>query len=139
MLTKIISIYYFLTPTFSMIIRDDISPSNYDGIENNYPAVFLYPDTVDPGSGCAATLINSGYAVTAAHCFDDISTPFTVAIGGVQHTVSTVLLNPCFSFDYDGPNGMDLALIKLDTPSYVSPINIYTESDEVGKIITLVG
>jgi hypothetical protein len=66
-----------------------------------------------------ATLINESYAITAAHCIvgDGMVPPFTVTINSVQHDVTTVYLNPCFSFDDDGPNSMDLALIKLDTTS----------------------
>ena len=139
MFKKLIVEYYFITNVCSMIIRDDVDPSIYTGVASNYPAVFPYPDTMPPGLGCAATLITESIALTAAHCFDEISTPFTVTIAGVRHMVSNVVINPCFDFDNDGPNGMDLAILKLDTPSAVNPIMVYTDGDEVGKIFTLVG
>ena len=139
MISKLIIGYFLFHQCYSIIIRHDVNPSRYNALSSQYPAVFHYPDTVKLGFGCTATLITPVYAVTAAHCFDDIRVPFTATIGGVQHRVSTFLKNPCFNFENDGPNGMDLALIKLDTPSSQPPLSIYRFNDEVGKTITLVG
>ena len=139
MISKLIIGYFLFHQCHSIIIRHDVNPSRYNGVSSQYPAVFHYPDTVKLGFGCSATLISPVYAVTAAHCFDDIRAPFTATIGGVQHRISTVLVNPCFSFESDGPNVMDLALIKLDTPSSNPPQSMYRFNDEVGKTITLVG
>jgi hypothetical protein len=48
--------------------------------------------------------------------------------------VENVFVNPCFNYEEDGPNRMDLAVIKFNEPvEGVMPYPIYTGGDEVGK------
>ena len=63
---------------------------------------------------------------------------------GTTHaaTVSATYLNPCFSFDDDGPNGADLAVLRLSAPvssTIATPVTRYSGSSEVGATFTLIG
>ncbi|MEM9136350.1 MAG: hypothetical protein AAGB01_03230, partial [Cyanobacteria bacterium P01_F01_bin.42] len=54
-------------PAYPMIIRHDIDPSRYVVAESEYPGVFpLF--IVDSRKECVATLIDTRWAITAAHC-----------------------------------------------------------------------
>jgi len=52
-----------------------------------------------------------------------------------------VYKNPCFSYQKDGPNGADVAIMKLDSapPDTIPRIAIYKWRDEVGQNMVIVG
>ena len=90
---------------------------------------------------CVATLITKKHAITAAHCFAEGFSPFSVDINGDEYDVDKVYLNKCFSFENDGPNGQDLAIIRLETidDDSVTIYPIYLAGDEVGKTFSSMG
>ena len=105
----------------AIVRRADKADSEYHVAASAYPAVFAFPRRGE----CAATLIDSQHALTAAHCFSPgtegvgmpMSVTLTDASGGTHAAiVSHRYLHPCFSFANDGPNGADLAVLKLSAP-----------------------
>ena len=64
---------------------------------------------------------------------------------GVEHTstVTKVLLNKCFDFEEDGPNGADLALLIIEPPMdsdiAVPTSMVSDDADAVGKEFSFVG
>ena len=130
-----------LLPSTGIVIRADRSDADYLIDESAYPAVF----PIDPSGRlkkgeCAATLITAQYALTAAHCVLE-GVPFPVEIAGAAYSIVEAHANPCFSARADGPNGHDIAVIRLDreVPDRVVPHGIYLAGDEVGKATTMLG
>ena len=130
---------HFAIAVAAIVRRPDVADSSYFVADDTYPAVFALPTK----GNCAATLIDSQHALTAAHCMDGssiVTAPFDVQIDGGTETVSAIYKNPCFSFANDGPNGADLAVLRLSAPvSGVTPVPLYSASDEVGQTFTLIG
>jgi len=130
----------FLIILNGMVIRDDVDDSQYRADENDYPEVFYMWDRGE----CAGTLIAVGdadfteYGITAAHCFCGQSIN-NIQVAGVQYNVEEVFQHPCFSCNQDGPNGADVAIIKLTQKTNFRGKDIYTGSDESGKEFTLLG
>lgn len=90
---------------------------------------------------CSATLINSEWLITAAHCFDNTSNPITLAFldGGGFAFVEEVVIHPEWSQGMLTQGG-DLALLRLSNPvTNVTAANLYTGSNELGAIGTGVG
>lgn len=139
LLTYLSSSKYFAS---AIIIRDNVDDSKYLTDESEWPFVFPMDSTNKLKKGeCGATLIADRYAITAAHCFDNKFKQFRVKIAGTTYNVVKVHKNPCFSVKKDGPNGADVALMKLDRspPSTIPRIPVYEWKDEVGKRMELMG
>lgn len=129
----------------AIIIRDDVDDAMYTTDSDAFPAVFpMDPSGAKQKGECCATLITAQHAVTAAHCFEGGEwEAFDVEISGATFTVEAVHNNPCFDYDNDGPDGHDIAVIRLDRALTdamdVAPYPIYTAGDEVGKRIQIMG
>jgi len=129
-----------------IVIRHDVPDSRYLRDASDYPAVFpLDTWSFNMALGeCAATLIDPQHAVTAAHCIPEGGRSIPVRIAGKTYTVGSASQwrNPCFSVKKDGPDGADVAVLRLNKPvpaSDATPIPVYRWNDEQGKRIEIVG
>lgn len=94
---------------------------------------------------CAGAIISSSFIVTAAHCL--CYTSFTgVKIIDYKDEVFQVVAayqNPMRQFKClaDGPNENDVAVLQVAGDPFTShsPVQIYSDSDEVGEKMTLLG
>ncbi|MFK8012701.1 MAG: serine hydrolase [Marinicellaceae bacterium] len=157
-LTLLLFLISLSTSTLSMIIRHDVDPNLYLTKESKYPAVF--PVRINGKSKeCVATLIDSKWAITAAHCTVLINLsskkPQKVLINNKNYTVKSIHIHPEFGevrgvHDEKGqlidmilnPENMsyDVALIELSQPvNDVQPIDLYTMKDEVNQEIMMLG
>jgi len=123
--------------TNGIVIRPDRSDSDYVVNESEYPATFKFPE--GNNWDCAATVLDSRHALTAAHCVQGLGTPFNVRIAGTRYSVDNIYKNPCFSFQQDGPNSADLAILHFSSNVSVVGIPIYGKCDEIGHEFTLIG
>lgn len=143
-----------------MLIRHDIDPENYLADETDYPAVFPLFDDGKIKDG-VATLINSKWAVTAAHCAVDLykkdfeNHPFSVKIGGQENIIVRAIAPEQIGSVKSirdslgklkkvkitvGDLSYDIALLKLkDEVKHIQPISLYQKRDEVGKSILMLG
>jgi len=133
-------------------IRDDVDDSKYRVPSSEFPAL------VDmPGEG-HGVLIAPQWVITAAHAITWQSEIKQVVINGISRDVERLVIHP----GYKTPpqelinqamasgeailllvplaSSDDIALVKLAQPvTDVAPVAIYTNSDEPGQIVKIVG
>ena len=146
---KVTSFAYAFNMATAVVYRDDLTSADYQvDPAVVYPNVFGYDqfDSNFPPEefSCAATLIGPNHAISAAHCFDTSTDEFTVGIGGVEHTVTEVILNPCYNFKSEEPLSSDIAILVLEEASAVTPAQVFKSAtpeseDEVGEEIHVLG
>ena len=126
-------------------IRDDRNDSLYTGLaaQPQFRASgYLRIGTAGVGS---ATLVDPQWILTAGHCVIDENGPSATTwrfeIGGqvVDIPIENVYFPPGWiTSGFDG--GYDVAMLRLPKPFRgVKPAALYTDRDEVGKVITTLG
>lgn len=85
-----------------------------------------------------------GYILTAGHNFDGDADPSAwlyYATDGSEYQGVELYINPDYDPYSDETGGFDIAIVKLDGPvkGVGKPAAIYGGSDELGKVLTIVG
>lgn len=137
-------------PVAAIVTRHDTGYIRYLASEADYPAVFPL-ERHDHHKVCAATLIDSRWAVTAAHCVEETQlfeawrdvSPYEVQIADQQYFVQRVHFHPRWpgaaGHNWQ-PDQVDLALLELDRQvADVAPVALYTQDDELGQVVTFLG
>lgn len=115
----------------AIIIRHDVSDEKYIALSE--PFVSMVKINLPDGVG---TLISKEWVLTTAHIAQLVNKGHTVDVNGKQFTVEKVMIHP---ENREDP-GVDIALIKLTQPvNHVKPVNLYTNTDELGKKIIIAG
>ncbi len=87
-------------------------------------------------------LVRPSWILSAAHVVTEISLDRTIEFGERAYAVKQVVLHPQF-LNYGETARLsdhDIALIQLRQPvEGISPLPLYEDSDELGKIVTLLG
>ena len=124
----------FAPPARAIIHRHDVPDEEFLLPDDSYPAVF----DVTPGNG-VATLIAPQWAITAAHVTTLVpdDEPFSVTIQDQEYHVLETFVHPEWVGD---PLRNDIGLIHLSEPVIgIDPLPLYTATDEVKQVATLVG
>lgn len=89
--------------------------------------------------GCAGTLIDSGWVLSAAHCVKGREQSlFSVQHLGKEYRVEKIVVHP--KFGTEDNNFYDFALIQLKEPvTDGKPAKLYPAEDETGKPVVFVG
>ena len=116
----------------AIVIRHDKSDDEYLSLGEQYSPSVAYI------GGCAATLIDNGWLLTAAHClFNKQDKLFFVRHQDQQFRIENIFIHPGFSPDNDEVH--DIALVQLkDSIGNGQPAALYSERDETGKPVIFV-
>jgi len=132
--------------TQAIIIRHDKADTRYRVDNADYPQLF-YLHIRSGNKICVATLIESRWALTAAHCtrqtplLESVSSheKIYLSIAGKDYRVESLILHPQ-SDTGDELHDVDLALIGLDRDiDHVTPASLYRQQDEVNQVFSLMG
>lgn len=122
----------------SLIVRHDVNDDELIALAKEFPQI------CHPKFG-EATLIHPNFVVSAAHVAKYLKKDLEegkqhyITNQGKQYRIKAVVLHPNYSQTRTSIEN-DIALIQLSTPvTNVSPAKIYTQTQEIGKHITLVG
>jgi secreted trypsin-like serine protease len=127
------------SPAHSIVVRHDRDPRQFLELARDFPAtVTLRRADSKDGFGDEGTLIAPNWVLTAAHVASDLGPQDIVEVQGMLHPIAHVVLHPQWHRDADMP--VDIALVELAEPVMdVVPARIYSGSDELGMVVTLVG
>ena len=132
--------------SFGIIIRHDKADTRYQEDEENHQQLFFLHTSFD-NKICVATLINSHWAITAAHCMEQTPLGETIAnneqypitVAGTLNQINEIAFHPQYNTGNELEN-VDLALIRLDqTVEHVKPIALYRDKDESQQVFSLLG
>lgn len=116
-----------------MIIRHDVDDQKYLDLGEEYSSSVAYL------GGCAGTLIDSNWILTAAHCVKGReSALFNVQHIDKEYRVETIMVHPKFGLDREGQH--DIALMQLKDPVMNGkPAELYDSKDEESRRVVFVG
>lgn len=138
---KIFKIVLLLTATLtlqSLIVRHDVPDEKFIVLAKKYQEICHF----QMGEG---TLVGSSWILTAGHVGEDLERDLelnkkpTVFCKGKQYFIDQVFVHPDFKSIGQGLDN-DICLVKIKgTINDVLPAKIYSQKNEVGKHIILVG
>ena len=117
----------------AIVIRHDVADEEYLKLGETYSASVGYV------AGCAATLIDPVWLLTAAHCVEgNEGSIFFARHLDQNYRVDKIIVHPEFSRNND--ELFDIALVQLKDPvKDGKPARPYSSTDEVGSAVVFVG
>ena len=145
--------FAFGQPTFAGVIRDDASPGNDNCmICQTMAAQAWYPgvgrvtwDQGGFGNSASATYIGGGWILTAAHVADGTNNTgggisnFKFLLGANTYTANAGNFFVPSGWNGNLNTGQDIGLVHLTSSPNVPAANLYSQTDELGHIGTIVG
>ncbi len=114
-----------------IIVRHDTDDDVHQSLAERFPSLvhLNLPDG-------EAVLIRSEWVLTAAHVAVEVTAGHALTVGGVAIEAAEVVLHP----EWRDGGANDIALIRLARPVHdVEPVPPYSERDETGQLIYVVG
>lgn len=99
--------------------------------------VFPYPNTETAGMGCAATVIGTRFAITAAHCLvgdEGFEAPFNADIDGSTYQVVETRVNNCYDSDDETPNSADVGILVFGSDITGTPYEVYEAATDGSEV-----
>lgn len=128
---------------------NQVQPTNSGG--SPYPWMgSLHIEEYGNWPQCSVTLVDEKWVLTAKHCIDNPNDPTIESWETIQYWNITIRLNNLVKnsggetygiSDYIPHNSIDLALLKLDSPSNITPLTLVNNNDSnyVGNNVTVLG
>lgn len=144
----IIVLFLLLGVGFSsrgIIVRHDVRSDSYEVDQNEYPAIFFL-EMQGNRRVCAATVIHSQWAISAAHCVEETSLAntiengrrFAVNVAGKTREIDAVIVHP--QFDMTANTDVDLVLLRFrESSDLPRPYPLQQEATELGAVVRLLG
>ena len=135
-----ICLAFCATPVAGIVVRHDVDESRFLALAERFGSIVADVSCGDGscGLGAESTLIDSKWLLTAAHVANDLKPGDPAKIGDRIYRIDRVVLNPDWHRESDVR--VDIALVHLAEPvTGVTPARLYTDTDEVGLIVTFVG
>lgn len=128
-----LSVGLFISSANAIVIRHDVDDVKYHQLGEEYSLYVAYV------GGCAATLIDSSWLLTAAHCMQGREDSFfTSRHNGSKYRIEKIFVHP--HFDSKNDEDYDMALVQLKDPiTKGKPAKLYSAHDEKGKAVVFVG
>lgn len=110
---------------YGIVIRHDIDDKKYQELGEQYTSSVAFV------AGCVSTLIEPNWLLTAAHCVTEGRSDLDIARHlEAEYPVEKIYRHP----------SKDIALVQLSEPiTNGKPVKLYTNTDEAGKTVVLVG
>ncbi|NOT09981.1 MAG: trypsin-like serine protease [Gemmatimonadales bacterium] len=126
-------------PTSTIVRRHDRDDQAFLDLALRYPSTVTVRKARDRGEpGDAGTLIDPRWVLTAAHVAANLAPGDIAEVGGTSYRIEQVVRHPDWRSNADLRS--DIALLRLTEPvTGITPVSIYTGSDEVGMVVTFVG
>ena len=117
----------------AIIIRHDVNDNKYLELGEKHSPSLAYV------GGCASTVIDNNWLLTAAHCVKGREADFFTAKHlGIKYRIASIVVHP--KFDRDNDEMYDIALVHLkDSINNGKPAKLYQLHDENGKSVVFVG
>lgn len=128
-----LSVGLFISSANAIVIRHDVGDIKYHQLGEEYSLSVAYV------GGCAATLIDRRWLLTAAHCVQGREDSFfTSRHHGSKYRIEKIFVHPHFARKNDEDH--DMALVQLKDPITIGkPATLYSANDEKGKTVVFVG
>ena len=117
----------------AIVIRHDINDQNYLALAEQYSPSVAYV------GGCAATLIEPTWLLTAAHCVEGKETSlFRVRHLEKPYRIASIIVHPSFTRTHD--ENHDIALVQLKDPILTGqPVKLNQVQNELNLPVVFVG
>ena len=124
---------FFACSANAIVIRHDVSDQEYLDLGEQYSSSAVYI------GGCAGTLIDHHWALTAAHCVQGRERAlFSVTHIDSKYRIESIIVHSEYSSEND--EIYDVALVRLKEPiTNGKPAKLYSDKDEIGKPVVFVG
>jgi hypothetical protein len=133
-LVSVAAVVLLTQSAWGIVRRDDVDNSQYTGLANQPQFAAVGKVFAGASAGSGTVIANGWWVLTAAHVVAGaLLSSISFQIGASTYTAQNVFIHPSYPGSGTFPTA-DIALIELNAPvAGVTPAQIYTGTNEIGK------